>query len=147
MRCSVVAVDGVLQQVVVAYAAHKLVQRSCADVVIAVNECEVVTLRLADARVAGTAQAAVGLVDDLDARVFPCPFLTELRAGVGRAVIDQHHFEVAERLTHNALQAAPEGGFCAIDGYDDAQFHATKVRKYLQLRNKKRNFAFLFKEK
>jgi hypothetical protein len=44
-------------------------------------------------------------------------------------------------LADHALNTAVECGFYEIDRDDDTEFHGTKVRNNLQLRDKIRNFA------
>ena len=87
--------------------------------VVSVNEREAVACRCVDAGVAGVAQSAVWLVDDAYAAVFQSPFVAQLWAVVGRAVVDEDHLQVVIALLQNALHAAFQRALRAVDGNDN----------------------------
>ena len=70
--------------------------------------------------VARVGYAAVGLVDDADARVFGGVFVEDRGGFVFAAVIKRDEFEIAVFLPKDAVDAASQRAGGIIDRYDDA---------------------------
>jgi len=92
------------QNVLRAKAAEGVLRQS----IVAVDEGEELAGRGGDARVAGVAEAMVGLADEPDPVVAVGETPRDQWAGVGRAVVHDHHLEIVDALVEHRIQAVGE---------------------------------------
>src|SRR5690606_5147712 len=92
--------------------------------VVTVDEHEIVAGGVRDPRVAGRAQASIGLPDETETGVGVGELLSDGRAVVGRTVIHHDHFEIAVVLVRNRRQTLTEVRSDVIDRHYDAQYRA-----------------------
>ena len=79
--------------------------------------------------VACCAKPLVRLVYDAYAAVGGSIRVAHLRGVVVGTVIDKNHFPIGKCLSQNAIDTPFNGAFDTKDGYDDRDFHVTKVVK------------------
>jgi hypothetical protein len=88
--------------------------------VVAVHERQQLAGGGVDSGVAGAAEAAVRLADQLEAPVLRGEVLGDRSAAVAGAVVDHDHLQVRERLPRDRLEARPQVPLDVVDRDDDA---------------------------
>jgi hypothetical protein len=94
--------------------------------VVAVEEREELAARGAERRVTGAGQAAIGLLQELDAGVLARQRLDRLRRSIPRPVVDDDQLEVGPGLRERDRMASPDVRLDVVRGHDDA--HGRHVR-------------------
>ena len=94
--------------------------------VVAVHHDDQFALHRVEGGVARGRMAAVGLVNDADARVSVGPTVAQLSRAIGAAIVHHEDFEMRIALGDNALDALVQKSLRVISGHDD---------RYQRLRN------------
>jgi hypothetical protein len=100
-----------------------VVQGAVAQSVVGIKEGDDIAGGMVQPGVAGSAETAVGLMDDGDERLVGCPCIAYVTAAIGGAIIDEDDLEVIDRLSQNAFQTFVKIVANVEHGDDEACFH------------------------
>ena len=99
---------------------HTFFQQQGVDFIIRINHKNVIAMRFVNARVSGSRNTLIGLVNEVHSIIFFRPCVTFHPGIVGRTVIDKDDLEVRIGLGYYAFEAFIQIIRDIIRGYNDA---------------------------